>query len=822
MMDRWSLIRWLARSVCVLTLVFGAGTRVQAAGIDLPVQYMCDRESIFVSGQLATDLVWQSPKGLEFEVAPGATCWMRFSMPAQEVSAFNGTQFLRISQEQGLEIFLYDARGQVVAAAPQNRSNIRSVSSQTVAVFPVDQNTPRTLFGKVHSTNVLYTVRVSVDRNDHERVISDGQRRDAISAALFAVLMTVGLFSAFYAVLTKEKSYMLFSLYALLTGIQVFGNYGVSLPFGINTANGRSLLAEPASNILLILTVLSLGKFMEHSPASVLWLGFSAFLSAIQVSWLLLLISGWISPSLQSDWFYGFQYGATNLLSLAIVWGGIQSWRHGLTIGLALAVGAAPRAALWIGHSEAFNTVVLGVWPTGLGFTDPAGVIGLLVLPVMLLAGVALRSREAHRQTVQLARTDLLTGLPNRDWFIEIGNSEVAKGTRLAVLVLDIDRFKTIVEVLGFQAADSVMKQVSGRLGSIPGVTLGKSQEIHFCLLWSDPDKLESLRTSLSNAFAQPIQVEGSWLDVSLSIGVAVDVKHSVAQLMRNAEVALDAAKKSKLGWLQYDAQLETSRPENLSMLSELSLAIAENQFQLYLQPKVRMQDGMVNSAEALIRWVHPVKGMIAPNDFIPFAEQTGKIRAITLWVLKEVAQFTKIMRDRGQPLLVSVNVSALDLQDVDFVVRIYELVDSVGALPCDIRLEVTESGVMDDPETSLVTLHALKNAGFSLSIDDFGTGYSSLSYLQKMPVAEVKIDRSFVHHVRSESESAALLDFIVALGHRLGLTVVAEGAETPYEWHLLKQLGCDYVQGWVAAKAMPVQEFLAWRQAHAPFEPVD
>ena len=120
------------------------------------------------------------------------------------------------------------------------------------------------------------------------------------------------------------------------------------------------------------------------------------------------------------------------------------------------------------------------------------------------------------------------------------------------------------------------------------------------------------------------------------------------------------------------------------------------------------------------------------------------------------------------------------------------------------------------------MTLHALKNAGFSLSIDDFGTGYSSLSYLQKMPVAEVKIDRSFVHHVRSESESAALLDFIVALGHRLGLTVVAEGAETPYEWHLLKQLGCDYVQGWVAAKAMPVQEFLAWRQAHAPFEPVD
>jgi EAL domain-containing protein (putative c-di-GMP-specific phosphodiesterase class I)/GGDEF domain-containing protein len=801
----------------MLSLTVGASAQ---ATVDLPIAYMCDRESIFQAGQLAPDLIWQTPKGFEFEVAPGATCWMRFSMPTPEVTAFDGTQFLRISQEQGQEIFLYDARGQLVAAAPQSRSHVRSISSQTVAVFPVDQSTPRTLFGKVRSTNLLYSVHVSVDRNDHPRVISDGQRRDAISAALVAVLMTVGVFSAFYAVLTKEKSYMLFSLYALVTGIQVFGNYGVSLPFGINTANGASLLAEPASNILLVLTVLSLGRFAEHSPVSALWLGFSAWLSAVQIGWLLLLINAWVEPSLQSDWYYGFQYGATNLLSLAVVWGGIQSWRQGVPIGLALAIGAAPRAALWVGHSEAINTVVLRAWPTGLDFVDPVGVIGLLTLPMMLLAGIAMRSRDAQRETVRLARTDLLTGLPNRDWLIELGDAERAKGINLAVLVVDVDRFKAIVEVLGFQAADTVLIQVSRRLCSIPGVTLGKSQETHFYLLWPDPSRLEGLRAELNRAFAQPIQVLDHWLDVSLSIGVAGDAGHPVATLMRNAEVARDAAKKLKLSWLTYSAQLETSRPENLSLLSELNVAIAENQFQLYLQPKVRMRDGTVHSAEALIRWCHPVKGVIAPNNFIPFAEQTGKIRAITLWVLKEAAILTKMMRDRGQVLLISVNVSALDLHDVDFVVRIYGLIESVGALPGDIRLEVTESGVMDDPETSLVTLHALKSAGFSLAIDDFGTGYSSLSYLQKMPVTEVKIDRSFVHRVRSDSEGAALLDFIVALGHRLGLTVVAEGAETSYEWHLLQELGCDYVQGWVAAKAMPIQEFLTWCADHDPFEP--
>jgi EAL domain-containing protein (putative c-di-GMP-specific phosphodiesterase class I)/GGDEF domain-containing protein len=745
---------------------------------------------------------------------------MRFSMPEQAAASFNGTQFLRISQEQGQEIFLYDAHGQLVAAALQDGSNIRSVSSQTVAVFPVDQSTPRTLYGKVHSTNLLYEVHVSVDRNDHSRVISDGQRRDAISAALMAVLMTVGVFSAFYAVLTKEKPYMLFSAYALLTGTQIFGNYGVSLPFGINTANGLALLAEPASNILLILTVLSVGRFAEHCLTCALWLGISALFSAVQIAWLLLLIAGWVAPSWQSDWFYGFQYGATNVLSLAIVWGGIQTWRRGVPIGLALAIGAAPRAALWIGHSEDINTLVIGTWPTGLGFTDPAGVIGLLALPVTLLAAIAIRSRNAQREVVRLAQTDPLTGLPNRDWLIQLGELEQAKGSDLTVLVADVDRFKAIVEVLGYQAVDTVMLQVSRRIGSIPGVTLGKSQDTHFCLLCTDPLRLEGLRNDLSQAFSEPIQVLDHWLDVSLTIGVAGNASQSVAALMRNAEVALDAAKKLKLGWLKYDAQMETSRPENLSMLSELNAAIADNEFELYLQPKVRMVDGTVHSAEALIRWFHPVKGMIPPNHFIPFAEQTGKIRAITLWVLKEVAQITKTMRDRGQPLLISANVSALDLQDEDFVVRIFNLIDSVGALPGDIRLEVTESSVMDDPETSLVTLHALKSAGFSLSIDDFGTGYSSLSYLQKMPVTEVKIDRSFVHRVRSESESAALLDFIVALGHRLGLTVVAEGVETSYEWHLLKELGCDYVQGWVAAKAMPIKEFLTWCEHHDPFLP--
>jgi diguanylate cyclase (GGDEF)-like protein len=527
-----------------------------------------------------------------------------------------------------------------------------------------------------------------------------------------------------------------------------------------------------------------------------------------------------VEPSLLSDWYYFFQFGATNVLSLAIVWGGLNGWRHGAKIGLPLAAGTAPRALLWMAHSDAINNFLFSGWPTWLGFTDPAGVIGLLALPVLFLAGIALRSRDMQREVVRLARQDQLTGLPNRDRLIQIGSEQITKGAALSVLVINVDRFKAINDVLGYQAGDAVMIQVGQRLSAVPDAIVGRNQGTQFCLLWPHENRLDELHQQLKHAFSRPVEVLDHLLDVSLSIGVAKNACNSVATIMRNAEVALDAAKKTKVEWVLYDPFMETSRPENLSLLSELNIAIAQDQLLLFLQPKVRLDDGDVHSVEALIRWHHPAKGMIPPNDFIPFAEQTGKISAITLWALREAAKLTKTMRERGVPLTISVNISTYDLRDTGFVVRAIEMLDSLGAQPSDIRLEVTESGIMDDPETSLVTLHALRSAGFTLSIDDFGTGYSSLSYLQKMPVSEIKIDRSFVRNVKPDSEGAALLDSILALGHRLGLSVVAEGAESSEEWFVLKDLGCDYVQGWFAAKAMPLQEFLIWHEANNPFLP--
>ena len=232
----------------------------------------------------------------------------------------------------------------------------------------------------------------------------------------------------------------------------------------------------------------------------------------------------------------------------------------------------------------------------------------------------------------------------------------------------------------------------------------------------------------------------------------------------------------------------------------------------------MQLSDGRITGAEGLVRWQHPVRGMVQPNDFIPFAEQTGKIGALTLWVIREGAVLTTRYRQEGRPLVLSVNISTNDLREPNFVERVLALVREQGAQPGDLRMEVTESATMDDPQTSLLVLHALRDAGFSLAIDDFGTGYSSLSYLQKMPMTELKIDRSFVRHVKAGSEGAELLDSIIALGHRMGLRVVGEGAETAQEWALLQSLGCDYIQGWFVAKAMPAAEFSQWRQVNDPF----
>jgi EAL domain-containing protein (putative c-di-GMP-specific phosphodiesterase class I) len=287
-----------------------------------------------------------------------------------------------------------------------------------------------------------------------------------------------------------------------------------------------------------------------------------------------------------------------------------------------------------------------------------------------------------------------------------------------------------------------------------------------------------------------------------------------MADLLRNAEVAQLAAKRRTRSWVWYEEAQEATRLEQLGLLSDLRLAAREHQLQMWLQPKVVAANGQLVGAEALVRWQHPVRGWVSPGDFLPFAERTGAITTVTAWMLEQALQRLVRWQAEGHGTTLSVNVSTRDLQDSGFVPALREALQRHGVRPAQLVLEVTESGLMDDPQGAVATLHALRDLGLGLSIDDFGTGYSSLAYLQTLPVHELKIDRAFVDRIDQRPPNRLLVQAVVQLGHGLGLEVTAEGVETTAEIQVLQSLGVDVLQGYVHGKPMPVAEFERWRAA--------
>lgn len=429
-----------------------------------------------------------------------------------------------------------------------------------------------------------------------------------------------------------------------------------------------------------------------------------------------------------------------------------------------------------------------------------------------------LRQLEAERER---AYTDPLTGLANRERLRLDGDALLQRGVMPQVLLLNIKRFRAINGLLGHEIGDAVLINTGKRLAAIAGAQVGRLHADRFCLVWPYTGQDDLLYQQISAGFAEPLQVDDQRIDVDLAIGVARAPMHgdTMSTLMRNAEIALHANRHQRVEWTEYAVDHESARRADLDLLSALRQAVERDELRLYLQPKVRTVDGRVVSAEALVRWQHPTRGLVPPIEFIPFAEQIGGIGRLTHWMLREAMRLTARLQAEGEPLQISVNLSTHDLRDPSFVKRAAALAVETGANPAQIRLEVTESGVMDDPAVMLGVLRDLQAAGFTLSIDDFGTGHSSLAYLQKMPVSELKIDRAFVKGVEPGSDGVTLLESIISLAHRLGLSVVAEGAETASEWALLSALGCDYVQGWYASKPIPVPDFLAWRRNHDPFD---
>ena len=435
-----------------------------------------------------------------------------------------------------------------------------------------------------------------------------------------------------------------------------------------------------------------------------------------------------------------------------------------------------------------------------------------------MAAAVGEREAELRR----LADTDLLTGLPQRARFIADGDRLLAslpEGERLAVLIcIDVDRLKAVNSVLGFEAGDALLKGAAAKLAALfeGAAAYGRLAGGTFAALAPvlRAEHGAALAAQLREEVEHQLSWQGQSLDLSVSLGVAHWPEHATdtETLLRRAEEAMFEAKRLRQAVAVFNPGAEAARALHLSLLSDLAIAIQQDQLRQFLQPKRCLKTGRIVGAEALVRWQHPQRGWLPPGDFIPFAERSGRIRQITDWMLARAVRTLAAWTDAGrEPLTIAVNISTLDLQDQALPARLAALLAEHGVDPSQLQLEVTETGLMASGADPIAVLHALKSWGVRLAIDDFGTGQSSLAYLQHLPVDELKIDRSFVQDVDRDPRRQALLKSIVGVGQGLGLTVTAEGVENAAELACVTACGCDLLQGYLLAKPMDLPDFERW-----------
>ncbi|CAG4886178.1 putative bifunctional diguanylate cyclase/phosphodiesterase [Paraburkholderia saeva] len=429
---------------------------------------------------------------------------------------------------------------------------------------------------------------------------------------------------------------------------------------------------------------------------------------------------------------------------------------------------------------------------------------------------------EREGRIMDLAYLDRLTGLPNRALFNDRLQQAISVALRLghplSAMMMDLDRFKYVNDTLGHHIGDLLLCEVGKRLRA----TLQRSSDTvarlggdEFAILLPTDDVFAAkiVASRLLRALEEPIIVEGQVVDVGASIGIVTCPENGsdMHVLLRRADVAMYAAKRANSGYAVYNERDDQHSAERLSLMSELRQAVERDELTLYYQPKVDLVTHAVKYVEALVRWDHPVRGFIPPDDFIPFAEQTGYIKAVSRWVANKAISQCATWRAMGIDLKVSINVSARDLMHAELPETFDRLLRKY-ALPANcVWVEITESAIMDDPNHAIETLDALHRLGIRLSIDDFGTGYSSLSYLKRMPVDELKIDKSFVMGMADDRDDETIVRSTIDLGHNMGLKVVAEGVETEAVLDHLKTLRCDLAQGYHVSRPLPPEKLEVW-----------
>ncbi|MEC4719047.1 EAL domain-containing protein [Noviherbaspirillum sp. CPCC 100848] len=431
-----------------------------------------------------------------------------------------------------------------------------------------------------------------------------------------------------------------------------------------------------------------------------------------------------------------------------------------------------------------------------------------------------IEANQAEKRIRHLAYNDLLTGLPNRALFMDqlgrrIEQARVA-GEAVAVLFLDLDRFKNVNDSLGHDVGDRLLIAVAQRLRrSVRNADcVARLGGDEFTVVLAEvigPNAAVSAAQNICRALSTPFQIDGHDIFVSTSVGISMYPHDAtdVGTLLKHADTAMYRAKKTGSGFQFFEASMEHSISEHVRMENDLRRALERNELEVYYQPQARVNSGRIVGAEALVRWRHPTRGMVSPAEFIPLAEETGLINPLGEWVLRTACRQLQAWTEAGlPPIRVAVNLSVKQLLKKDFAASVEQALNDTFVHPSMLELEITESTLMENAQDTLEALHRLRDLGVRLSIDDFGTGYSSLSYLKRFPVDIIKIDRSFVRDVPHDADDAAIVTGIIALAHSLRLEVVAEGVETASQLEFLQERSCDMMQGYYLSKPVPAEQF--------------
>ncbi|MET9994121.1 EAL domain-containing protein [Streptomyces mutabilis] len=578
-----------------------------------------------------------------------------------------------------------------------------------------------------------------------------------------------------------------------------------------------------------------------------------------------LLLYGWVPAGMVSltvvvlvgiarrgRWRHGILHGAVDILGIAAgamllgVCGSVPSvedpWDPATwgvyavpkVVLVAVAYLAVTRALLWYlqtpraGLPTAARTALVRQGLVAVALLGIAPLVCVVAVAKPLLLPLFAIPLIALDYTLWIARAraeeqlrDPLTGLPNRQWLLErtwtaLDDAERI-GARAALMLIDLDRFRSVNDTLGHLAGDRLLLQTADRLRqALPrGAEAARLGGDEFAVLLPVADSTTSatrIARGLVGALSSPMDLDGLTLVLEASAGVAVFPDHALDAegLLRRADVAMYQAKRDRTGVEVYESKRDSNTPDRLGLLGDLRRALDAHEVQLHYQPKVRF-DGHVAGLEALVRWVHPERGKVPPDEFIAIAESSGLMPHLTEYVLETALEQVAHWRSQGLFVPVAVNVSPRDVHTPGFAGSVAARLARHGVPAGALQLEITEHVLLEDPQRAADTLNALTGHGVKMSLDDFGTGYSSLVHLRRLPVSELKIDRSFVARLAVDTEDAEIVRCTVDLAHSLGLLVVAEGVEDDETWERLRDLGCDAVQGWLVAAAMPPEETTAW-----------